>query len=52
MKGDGANRFVLGYPVELSNALEESVTTLEKLRDLFETNDEPAIRALLTDNQS
>lgn len=52
MKGDGANRFVLGYPVELSNALEESVTTLEKLRDLFETNDEPTIRALLTDNQS
>jgi hypothetical protein len=52
MEGDGANRFVLGYPVELSNALEESVTSLEKLRDLFETNDGPAIEALLSESRS
>lgn len=48
MEGDGANRFVIGYPVELSNALEESITSIEKLRELFETDDGPAIKALLS----
>lgn len=47
MKNDGANRFVLGYSVEIANAVEESVEHLTQLQDEFGSNNGPELRALL-----
>lgn len=47
MKDDGANRFVLGYTVNPSNALDDAVTDLGRLQDVFETAEGPKLRALL-----
>lgn len=47
MKDNGAKRFVFGYSVNPSNALDDAVTNLGRLQDIFETADGPKLSALL-----
>jgi hypothetical protein len=47
MKDNGAKRFVFGYSVNPSSALDDTVTKLERLEDIFETADRPKLSALL-----
>jgi hypothetical protein len=47
MRNDGANRFVLGYTIDLSEPLAESVATLEQLREVFGTDDGSRLAAAI-----
>jgi hypothetical protein len=47
MENDGANWFILGYPVDLANPLKESVDSLTHLQDLFGSQTDPSLEALL-----
>lgn len=47
MKDNGANRFVLGYQINPSNALDDAVTIIARLQDIFETADGPKLSALI-----
>ena len=41
MKNNGAKRFVLGYAIDSSDALEDAVDSLSSLEDIFETDEGP-----------
>jgi hypothetical protein len=47
MKTDGANRFLLAYSVDITNAVEESVECLTQLQYQFGTDDGPELRAFI-----
>lgn len=47
MKNDGANWFILGYSIGLTNPLEESIERLSRLQSLFGSQTDPGLEALL-----
>jgi hypothetical protein len=47
MENDGANRFVIGYPVSTSNALEDSVESIHRVHELFDADDSLRLRQLI-----
>jgi hypothetical protein len=47
MENDGANWFILAYPVDLSKPLKDSVDALTTLQDLFNSQTNPSVEALL-----
>lgn len=47
MENDGANWFILGYPVDLENPLEDTVENLSRLQTLFGDEEKPALDDLI-----
>lgn len=47
MKNDGANWFILGYPISLSTPLEDSLRHLNRLQALFGSQTNPSLEAVL-----
>jgi hypothetical protein len=50
MEHDGANRFVLGYQLSSDDVLEEAVEYLHHLQELFEDDDGPELRRLISED--
>jgi hypothetical protein len=47
MENDGANWFILGYPVDLGNSLEDTVENISRLQNIFGNKEKPALETFM-----